>query len=400
MGPFVSRARWLRRLATSALLLGSMGLASAGLGGCGPGENPSVPEGGWVQVSAGARHTCAIQEDGGLWCWGANAYGQVGNGTTIDQQWPVQIPFAQPVRQVVCGAEHTCALLEEGGLHCWGRNELGQLGDGTQTDRSTPVGVVDIFGLIHVDASDRHTCAVESGGQVWCWGANSTGQLGMGDAAGPELCEGEPPTACATTPQRVVAIGDAERVVAGGEEQAGFGCALTTLNRVFCWGANDERQLGDGTLVSRNRPVEVSELVGVQALTAGAAHACAVLADGTAYCWGRDFGDPFYISVLADVTTVTAGQDFTCALLGDGSLQCWGKNGDGQLGDGSTNDQGIPRPVADLTDPGVIQASAGGTHTCAVGPDGQTWCWGSNQQGQLGGTSQLSSWVPVKVGIR
>ena len=128
-----------------------------------------------AKVSAGGYHTCAIKQDGSLWCWGDNDSGQLGDGTYSDKATPVQI-MSSGVSSVALGDLHTCAIKTDGSLWCWGYNWYGQLGDGTNTSRNTPVQITS--GVSSVALGGYHTCAVKTDGSLWCWGNNSSGQLG------------------------------------------------------------------------------------------------------------------------------------------------------------------------------------------------------------------------------
>jgi hypothetical protein len=119
-----------------------------------------------AKVGAGYFHTCAIKQDGSLWCWGRNDYGQLGDGTYSGKSTPVQITSG--VSSVALGGYHTCAVKIDGSLWCWGDNSSGQLGDGTNTSKNTPVQITS--GVSSVALGGYHTCAVKIDGSLWCWG--------------------------------------------------------------------------------------------------------------------------------------------------------------------------------------------------------------------------------------
>jgi alpha-tubulin suppressor-like RCC1 family protein len=378
------------RLGGAALILVLTGLVT-----CGPkdGDGPR-PEGAWAAISAGEAHTCGVLADGSLWCWGRNTHGQLGDGTTDSRSRPVRVELPGRAVLVAAGGAHTCAGLEDGSLRCWGQNHRGQLGDGSTVQKTTPVTVSGLFGTVALAAGHAHSCAIDQAGGAWCWGANLRGQLGLGNVPSPEMCEGTFPEPCSLTPQPVADLDDVTAISAGGDADSGHSCAVTGDNVGWCWGDNDDRQLGDTTLVAHNAPAEV-ELTDVTGIAAGSRHSCGVLGDQTAWCWGQEFGDPFWISVLENVSAVTAGGGFSCALLADETLWCWGEGSDGQLGNGTAEDRVIPVQVAGLQ--GVAQFSAGGGHACAITTAGDAWCWGRNADGQVGGTSQLASPLPVLI---
>jgi alpha-tubulin suppressor-like RCC1 family protein len=188
-------------------------------------------------------------------------------------------------------------------------------------------------------------------------------------------------------------------------------CALSEEKAFFCWGKNDQGQLGNGTLLGFPYPVKVSPPLPSPPLAqidAGEAHTCAVADTGEIYCWGDNssgqLGDgttenrlrPTHVSHLAEASTaVTAGGAHTCALSGTGKLYCWGYNGYGQLGDGTTISRTVPIQVP-LTR-SVQAVAAAGSHTCALLTDGAVYCWGDNSDGQLGDGSEEDRVTPTAV---
>jgi len=187
-------------------------------------------------------------------------------------------------------------------------------------------------------------------------------------------------------------------------------CALTSAGGLRCWGLNDHGQLGDGTFVSRTRPVDVSGLAtGVTAFVAGGQHTCALTPAGGVRCWGHNFfgqlGDgstidratPTAVAGLESGVVGLAGGFFhTCALTGAGTVKCWGVNDYGQLGDGTRgNIRPSPVDVAGLSGVGAIEG--GDVHTCALLTTGGVKCWGWNFFGQLGDGTTADSSTPVDV---
>jgi alpha-tubulin suppressor-like RCC1 family protein len=176
------------------------------------------------------------------------------------------------------------------------------------------------------------------------------------------------------------------------------GCALDRDGTVWCWGANDHGQVGDGTTTDRDRPEPVLGLRGVTSLTAGAEHTCALV--GTrVWCWGRggdgrlmragDADATRPIDTGVDALSVAAGSAHTCVRRATG-VACWGANDVGQLGaDSAGTLVALPRPAT-----GVY---SGGAFACAVLDDGAAWCWGSNEVGQLGRGTRSAREAPGPV---
>lgn len=231
-----------------------------------------------VAVAAGLSHTCALAGSGGVWCWGRNDYGQLGDDSTSDRDLPVAVVGLDgDVTALSLGYSHSCALLDGGGVRCWGRNDNGELGDATTSNRRAPVDLDDA-GTVYtmLAAASEHTCGLTDGGQAKCWGRNNYGQLGDG-----------------STTRRVSPVGvdglDASvaRIAARGNRS----CALRGTLQMRCWGRNANRQLGDGTRSDRNRPVDVMNLDGeIAELILGDASTCVRLAGGASKCWGYDDG--------------------------------------------------------------------------------------------------------------
>lgn len=143
---------------------------------------------GWTTVGAGSFHTCAIRGAGELWCWGGGQNGQLGVGTnaTEDIALPRRVELGE-WRSVVAGTSHSCGLQSDGSLWCWGRNDRGQLGLGDTQTRLEPATVraPGLTAWLRVAAGREHTCAIASDRSLWCWGENAAGQLGQGHADAP-----------------------------------------------------------------------------------------------------------------------------------------------------------------------------------------------------------------------
>lgn len=353
---------------------------------------------GVASISAGEQHSCARTTGGGAKCWGTNSNGQLGDNTTTQRLTPVYVNgLTSGVTAIAAGNFHTCALITNGGMKCWGKNNVGQLGDGTTTQSLTPVDVSGLTsGVALLSPGLSHTCARVSGGWVKCWGENYTfGRLGDG-----------------TTVQRTTAI-NISGLTNGGSplETGGFHtCSITASRGAKCWGANGNGQLGDGTTTQRLTPVNVSGLTsGVASISAGYLHTCALTTAGGVKCWGNNgngqLGDatttqrltPVFVSGLTSgVIAVTTGSRHTCALTTGGGVKCWGQNSYGQLGDGTTTQRLTPVYVSGLTT-GVIAISAGEQHTCALTTSGGVKCWGDNTYGQLGDGTTTQRLTPVNV---
>lgn len=301
---------------------------------------------GVVSVGAGAFSTCAVTQQGAAKCWGANVYGQLGDGTTTQQMTPTQVVgLTSGVKSITGGDNHTCALVVGGKVMCWGYNYHGQLGAGAGPDSSTPVQVSNLTSAVSVDLGPSHSCALTAAGAVMCWGFNMYGNLGNGTQDAQNV------------PTQVSGLTAGVKAVSAGDNHT---CAITDAGGVKCWGWNMFGQLGDGTTQNRNTPVDVSGLTeGVTSIVAGGApHTCAITNGGGVKCWGNNnaysVGDGTraaryvptdVLGLAAGVTSLaTGGGLHTCALLSTG-IKCWGSNGSGQLGNGLTTNSGTPVDV-------------------------------------------------------
>ena len=347
-----------------------------------------------LDVKADVNRNFALKNDGTIWAWGWNMYGQLGDGTTTDRLTPVKVSGLTGVTAISVGFYHTVALKSDGTVWAWGYNGCGQLGDGTTTDRPTPVQVSGLIDVTSISAGGCHTLALKNDGTVWAWGLNYKGELGDGtktDRLTPVQVSG-------LTGVTAISVGSAHTL------------ALKSDGTVWGWGDNEIGQLGDGTTTDRLTPVKVNGLTGVTAISAGAWHIVALKRDGTVWAWGKNgngqLGDgtttymptPVQVSGLTGVTAISAGFKYTVALKNDGTVWAWGWNGSGQLGDGTTTDRSTPVQVSDLT--GVTAISAGSYHTVALKRDGTVWAWGLNGSGQLGDGTTTDRATPVQVKVK
>jgi alpha-tubulin suppressor-like RCC1 family protein len=218
---------------------------------------------GIKQISAGWDHTCALTTGGAVECWGQNKHGEVGDGSRSDRLKPVPVTgLSSGVAQVSAGYDQTCALLTGGTVKCWGNNATGELGNGTTTSSNVPVTVSGLSGVDSISAGYNHTCAVTTSGAAKCWGANESGELGDGT------------THSRTKPVTVYHAGSGvAQISAGGFKKKGMTCLVTTAGAVQCFGSNNGvhnlapidshgGQLGDGTTIQRHIPITVRTLTG------------------------------------------------------------------------------------------------------------------------------------------
>jgi alpha-tubulin suppressor-like RCC1 family protein len=383
-----------------------------------------------TQISAGGFQTCALRSDGTVECWGSDSSGQLGNGNPLtNSSTPVIVSGLTNVTQIAAGKYHTCARRNDGTVWCWGENAYGQLGNNSTTDSSTPVevrgvgGTGYLTGVTEIDADGQFTCALINDGTVRCWGHDQAGQLGTGSTNNNAI----------VTPQTVVGVGghgtlgNVTHITVG----ANHACALISGGGVDCWGLNDHGQLGRGNTTDSSTPVQVEGpggtgyLAGVTQISGGRMHVCVLRSDSTVYCWGRnetgELGDgtttnrsfPVQAGDITTATSVSSGEYHSCARLQDGTAQCWGAAAFGQVGDGTTANTSTPATVIGPGGFGVLSGvaaiSAGGgdvsettdwEHSCALTTDQTVVCWGQNNYGQLGDGTTTMSISPVGVALQ
>jgi alpha-tubulin suppressor-like RCC1 family protein len=263
---------------------------------------------------------------------------------------------AQCVTDVALGLVHSCFLKHDGTVWCSGRNEAGQLGNGqtSATPTSTPVQVVTATGpltdVTALGAGEGYGCAIRSDKTVWCWGTNNLrggGALGDGTATSRSIA------AMVIRESDGAALSDVVEV----HGSHCYTCARDTAGGVWCWGCNDSGQLGQGTTAGHLAAVPVLTQAGGPAFTLAGDH-------------------------------LTVGGAHACVRTGAGEVWCWGGNLNGQIGNNSLVNQGIPVRILDA----ATSVAAGRYHTCAVRPDHTVWCWGRGFQGRLGnGTGDRAS---------
>jgi alpha-tubulin suppressor-like RCC1 family protein/uncharacterized protein YjdB len=394
-------AKW-KSSNTAVVTIDSTGLAtgvSAGVatitgtafGGSGT-ATVTVPVLHLTAVSAGDLHSCGLATDGSAWCWGGDQADQLGDSTATNSSSPVATKGGLKFAALSSGYAHNCALTASSIAYCWGDNASGELGDGTTSHRRLPVAVGGGLTFSSVSSGQDHSCGLTAAGAAWCWGNNFSGQLGNGSTA----------NSSAPVP---VGGGIAFATISAGFQNT---CGVAKNGAAWCWGDNTRGQLGNGTLASSATPVLVTSGTAFVSVSSGFQHACGVTAAGAAFCWGSNdqgqlgTGDtqshPLPVAVSGGISfaTVGAGGLYTCGLAASGAAFCWGDNIWGELGSGVTS------PLS--TVPAVVVGglafrtlSTGNYHACAMAGGNVAYCWGDNGEGQLGnGTTNLSP-APVKV---
>lgn len=440
---------------------------------------------GVVAIGAGGNTSCAVKGDGLAYCWGGNRSGQLGIGNTQNMSVPVTVTGALSNVVGISTAGvfngHTCALTGAGTAWCWGANGFGQLGNGANTNRTAPVQVSALSGVSALAVAEFGTCALVGGG-VKCWGARlgasgsdnvpadvsglgsgvgqlalSSGHACVGMSAGGVQCLGYNGMGQlgngsfndSATPVSVPGLGGVTAVAVGQSGLfEGFSCAVANGTEIVCWGDNMYGRLGNGTPTYRTKPAEVVGLSGALDIGLGEQHTCAVVNPGTVKCWGgNDFGalgdgaaryeltprtvslvnpplsldgstaiasnafkncvlrptaitcwgsSPPVLSSLTSIPSQISVAGHSCAVFG-GGIKCIGFNSDGQLGNGSTTTNNTTWSDVIGLGSGVAKVATGGFSTCALLTSGAVKCWGNNSHGQLGDGTNTDRSTPVDV---
>ena len=392
----------------------------------------------FASLAAGPSHVCGVTATNGLACWGYNLEAQVGDGTRTNVLSPVSVNLTG-VQQVSAGHNHSCAVLSTGTMSCWGENRWGQAG--REDLVLTPTRVAEIQQqradapvptFTQLTGGYFHGCGLTATGLSWCWGHNGWGELGVAPVGRPVL-----PTPSTT--------GLTLRAIEGAGQ---FTCGLVADSTATCWGANAAGQLGNGTTTGSSSPVVVSGGRKFRMLSSSYIHVCGLDTTGKAWCWGLNNSGQVGDSTLANRTTPTAvsstltfrdisvGVNHTCALTEAGAAWCWGSGAAGELGDGrqvastmpvaatggfsyakietgSGNSCGLmadgrvacwgysygPTPLILNTSARFSSLYGFAGHFCALTSLGETYCWGGNNQGQLGtGDTQNRMATPTAIG--
>ncbi|WP_232469031.1 hypothetical protein [Bdellovibrio bacteriovorus] len=365
---------------------------------------------------ADVRHGCGVTESGDVYCWGSNYRSRRGTAST-SVAWDAANKVTLPVKalKVKVGTDSSCALGENGLLYCWGAGIPSSTNQYEFTESSTPV-LFNAFGETITDfhLGETSSCAVTLSTQVKCWGFNRYGELGNGQVA----------DFYRSVALTVGNFTDTYQQLATGLFST---CALRTNKTVSCWGSNDDGQLGTGTRNNLVRPSYTLPISNVTKVSGMHKHFCALTSAGDVYCWGSNMagqignnataGTPSAERVLTPykipqtypnataglptgIKDISAGYYHTCAVNSAGGVLCWGNNTTGEAGHSNTSTAtSYPIAVSALTS-GVESIATYIQNTCAVKKKDEStkeiYCWGTNTNGVVGAAIG-NQWTPTLI---
>ena len=349
----------------------------------------------WSALSLSEFHTCGI-DNGELYCWGADFYGQVGNGSgsTSNIEAPQKIGSSNSWSDITVGEAFSCGI-DAGELYCWGSDSSGEVGNGSGSTSNieSPQKIGSSNTWSSVGAGNSHACGINNG-ELYCWGSDSIGQIGNGSVS----------TAKVEAPQR---IGNSNKwsAVAGGELHT---CGINN-NELYCWGYNEHGQVGNGSLIDFEIPQKISNSSSWILIEAGGYQSCAIK-NNDLYCWGKNNNGqlansnykaieiPLRIGTSNNWEVISSSQYHNCATNG-GKAFCWGSGYSESLGNGSiSNIRSIPQLINNSNKWSAV--SAGYNHSCGIN-SGALYCWGDDVFGQVGNGSASTVDIdsPQQVGV-
>lgn len=301
-------------------------------------------------LAVGPSNTCVIASDDKAYCWGFNSYGNLGDGSNNDSNVPVAVSVAgvlsgKTTKSITVGSDNACVIASDDKAYCWGGNAYGDLGNNQSGVQSNVPVAVNTAGVLSgktiksiAAGNDYHICAIASDNLVYCWGINDSGQLGNNTII-------NSPVSVAVNTAGALS-GKTVKYVSVAAVRT---CVVASDDKAYCWGDNGVGQLGDGSTNSSHIPIAVNtsgvlSSKTILSISASSNHTCAIASDNQAYCWGINSNGQLgnnsttysnvpvavnTMGVLAskNVQSVSAGGAHTCSIASDNQAYCWGQNG-------------------------------------------------------------------------
>ena len=341
----------------------------------------------------------AILEDGSLYAWGKNSYGLLGVGDEVNKNTPTKVNLPGKIKELITTGSSVYALMEDSSLYSWGNNESGRLGVGDEVNKNTPTKVNLPGKIKELITTGSSVYALMEDSSLYSWGNNESGRLGVGDEVNKN------------TPTKVNLPGKIKELITTGSSVY----ALMEDSSLYSWGNNESGRLGVGDEVNKNTPTKVNLPGKIKELITTGSSVYALMEDSSLYSWGNNesgrlgVGDevnkntPTKVNLPGKIKKLITSSSASHAILEDGSLYAWGKNYYGELGIGSNEDKNTPTKVTAIN--GKIMdliINSDKNYTTyksifAILEDGSLYAWGNNKGGQLGIGREDNINSPTKV---
>lgn len=334
----------------------------------------------FISVCSGDEHNLILREDGTVFGFGDNRFGQIGDGSRKIKYRPVQVNGLENIVDINAGVYHSLALKKDGSVWSWGSNAMGQLGNGTKVDSDIPVMVQGLTDIVQIDANGYSSLALKEDGTVWAWGDNSYMQLGSNSID-------------STIPQKIKGIENVISIGCGGSNNT----IVKSDGSVWAWGWNKYVNLcvGSDEKIVKS-PKQVIGITDINTISASTKGIIALSNNAFVWEWGH-VEKPIQIKDLKKVKEIYQAGFHSLAIKEDGTLWGWGSNTDGQIGNGS-QDNKYYVPVTQVSNiSNIIEVSGGIYHSVAIDENGNVWTWGNNRNGQLGHEEIEYSLKPIKL---
>lgn len=302
-------------------------------------------ESNWTFIATGNKCSYAIKNDGTLWAWGINDFGQLGDGTLIKKNIPTQIGTNNDWQKVISGnGSHAFAIKTNGTLWAWEQNNHGQLGLGTSSTMETvPIQVGNENNWLNASIGFTHSLFIKTNGTIWSCGLGNDGALGNGS------------NVLAFVPTQIGTQNNWIKIASGFY----FSAAINSENKLFMWGDNSQGQLGIGDYINKNIPTQINNETNWDEIVLGLFHSVALKSNKTVWSWGSHFncqlgnGNPCaipgvninlpqQINIETNWDKIFTGYSHSFSIKSNGELWAWGFNGGRQLGNNTTTSSNVP----------------------------------------------------------
>ena len=354
-------------------------------------------------VSLGKSYSMALTSTGRVFTWGNNDYGQLGNESTLSGNLPIEITArlglnnSETVVSISLGSSHSAILTSEGRVFTWGRNYEGQLGDGTVSCKDKPIEITNQFNLsagetiVNISLGYNNSSAISSTGKVFIWGSGTNIPADITSQF--SLSAGETITS--------ISLGNSHYIV------------TTSTGRVFTWGDNSYGQLGDGTLINKTTPTEITNQFSfslgesLTIISLGYNHSSAVTSTGRVFTWGfntyGEMGDEtnnskdipteitnnFSLATGETITSVVSKYENSAALTSEGKVFIWGN--------GTITPTNILSSFSLKLNEKIAFISLGYEHFSTITSEGLLFTWGENFYGELGDGTNTNKETPTAI---